>query len=507
MTRVCAFVKVAAAGMIAVTLALCAQGSAGGAAAGGVTLDTAAIDRYVEQEMRAARIPGMAIGIVQGGEVLYTQGYGVADAAGSAMTPQTPFYLGSVSKSFTALAIMQLAEAGKIDLDAPAQRYLPWFRLADPTASQQITVRQLLDHTSGIPNYAGEVAFVSQSSRSMEALLRAQAGVRPAGRPGERFEYSNLNYVALGAIVEAASGQPYADYVAQHIFAPLDMVHSYAAPEQATGVATGYQYFFGFPRPRPSPDIPATVPAGRLISSAEDMCHYLAMWLDDGRYNSTALVTSAGAGELRQPAAEVTSYVRYAMGWYTNPDASVTWHGGSTESFRASMKILAEDGLAVVTLYNITDDAQRALFGGGYLIGDGIISILYGEEPPVSGITNTAQIFIVLDGVALLLVAAVVFDALRLRHWARRLRAGRRQAISGLAGMLVVNFLLPLAVLLGVPRAAAWPVVLASLADYGYLVIGLALALLAIGAVKLGAASLALTRARIPPGSAAPVGH
>src|SRR6266540_1256844 len=97
--------------------------------------DFAAIDKFVEDEMKAQRIPGLALGIVQGNQIVHLKGFGIADPSGRAVTPQTPFIIGSVAKSFTALAIMQLVEAGKVDLDAPVQRYLPWFRVADPDAA------------------------------------------------------------------------------------------------------------------------------------------------------------------------------------------------------------------------------------------------------------------------------------------------------------------------------------------------------------------------------------
>src|SRR3712207_667564 len=113
--------------------------------------DLAAIARYVEQERQAARVPGIALAIVQGDRVVRLQSFGEADPSGRAVTPQTPFVIGSAAKSFTALAVMQLVEAGKLELDAPVQRYLPWFRVADPDASARITVRHLLHHTSGIP--------------------------------------------------------------------------------------------------------------------------------------------------------------------------------------------------------------------------------------------------------------------------------------------------------------------------------------------------------------------
>ena len=97
--------------------------------------DLAAIDRYVRSEMDAQRIPGLALGIVQGDRIVHVQGFGQADRSGRQVTPETPFLIGSVTKSFTALAIMQLSEAGQVQLDAPVQRYLPWWRVADPDAS------------------------------------------------------------------------------------------------------------------------------------------------------------------------------------------------------------------------------------------------------------------------------------------------------------------------------------------------------------------------------------
>src|SRR6202023_735803 len=113
--------------------------------------DYAAIDRYVQDQVNEARIPGLALGIVHGAEVAHVRGFGRADSGGRPVTPQTPFIIGSISKSFTALAVAQLAEAGKVNLDASVQRYVPEFRLADAQRSAEITVRQLLNQTSGIP--------------------------------------------------------------------------------------------------------------------------------------------------------------------------------------------------------------------------------------------------------------------------------------------------------------------------------------------------------------------
>src|SRR5882724_6858193 len=112
------------------------------------------IDKYIQDKMRRTHLPGLAIGIIRHGKVIFLQGYGSA-GAGRAVAPQTPFIIGSLSKSITALAIMQLVEQGLLDLDTSIQHYIPWFRVADKEASTRITVRHTLTHTSGLSRYAG----------------------------------------------------------------------------------------------------------------------------------------------------------------------------------------------------------------------------------------------------------------------------------------------------------------------------------------------------------------
>ena len=110
-----------------------------------------AIDAYVEGQMHRLNLPGISLAIVEGDQIVHLRGFGRARPGGESPSPQTPFLIGSITKSFTALAVMQLVEAGKVELDAPVQRYLSWFRVADPQASAQITVRHLLNQTSSLP--------------------------------------------------------------------------------------------------------------------------------------------------------------------------------------------------------------------------------------------------------------------------------------------------------------------------------------------------------------------
>jgi CubicO group peptidase (beta-lactamase class C family) len=232
-----------------------------------------AIDAYVEGQMRRLNMPGVSLAIVEGDKIVHLRGFGRARPGGEAPTPQTPFAVGSLTKSFTALAVMQLVEAGKIELDAPVQRYLPWFRVADPRASAQMTVRHLLNQTSGLPTSSGEIplADLDDSPGATERQARALSTLVLARPVGSAFEYSNSNYRLLGLIIEAASGESYADYIQEHIFTPLGMSHTTTSQATArqNGLAVGHQYWFAIPFAAPNMPIPrGALAGGGLISSA-----------------------------------------------------------------------------------------------------------------------------------------------------------------------------------------------------------------------------------------------
>ena len=149
--------------------------------------DFAAIDRYVQGEMDEQRIPGLALGIVHGANIVRLRGFGEADPSGRAVTPKTPFFIGSITKSFTALAVMQLSEAGKVDLDAPVQRYLPWWHVADAAASADITVRDLLYQVSGLSKGTGNKYATSGGigEDALEERVRSLASVELTAPTGK----------------------------------------------------------------------------------------------------------------------------------------------------------------------------------------------------------------------------------------------------------------------------------------------------------------------------------
>lgn len=387
--------------------------------------DFAAIDKFVEEEMKAQRIPGLALGIVQGNQIVHLKGFGIADPSGRAVTPQTPFIIGSVAKSFTALAIMQLVEAGKVELDAPVQRYIPWFRVADEAASAQITVRHLLNQTSGLSSKTGK-SFQGSGDTSDEALERAVRKLSSAqlfAPPGTIHQYSTINYSVLGLIVQTVTGQSYESYIEEHIFDPLEMRHSFTSQTEAQpqGLAAGYHYWFGFPAPVDLPFNRGLVPTGYLISSAEDMTHYLIAQLNDGRYDGTTVISPAGMAEVHKPAVpQGGPDTFYGMGWFVGPVNGVPaiYHQGETFSYHANMILLPDSQWGVMVLMNAENslDDFTARFRMAS-IADGVSSLLVGQQvPPPPSNTGMVLVYGLVLGVIVFQTAGIIRSALILRR-------------------------------------------------------------------------------------------
>lgn len=386
----------------------------------------AAIDAYIEGQMRRLKIPGASLAIIEGDKIAYTRGFGRARPGGEAPAPQTPFFIGSLTKSFTALAVMQLVEAGKVELDAPVQRYLPWFRVADPVASAQMTVRHLLNQTSGLPSLAGEMILAADDSPdAIERQVRGLSALKLSRPVGSTFQYCNLNYNVLGLIVEVVSGERYADYVQRHIFDPLDMRHTYSnrmAAKQA-GLARGHRHWFGHPIPAPDLPIPGgSLPAGQLISCAEDMARYLIAHLNGGRYGDTHILSSAGIAELLRGVADWrmgnTPVGRYGMGWLEfdiGPTKTFS-HDGNVPDFSAIMALVPEQNKGVVLLFNADPYGLPSVTGD---VGTGLTAVLAGQQPPPSPLGFLLWMYRALWLVPLLQIAGVAVTVWQLRRWRR----------------------------------------------------------------------------------------
>ena len=227
-------------------------------------VDATAIDDHVHAMLDGWAVPGGAIAIARDGAIVHLAAFGEA-SPGRPMTSGTPVAIGSVGKSITALAVRQLVEAGRLGLDWPVTRALPWFRLAGPAGTaDRITIGDLVRHTSGLSTADGQDPRRYAADLTPEAVVRGLEEVAPAGPPGA-YAYSNLNFVVLGVVIEAVSGEPYRAYVQRHIFEPLGMSRSFTDPAGAPAAedtATGHRYLFGVPVAFDEPYPSAIVAAG-----------------------------------------------------------------------------------------------------------------------------------------------------------------------------------------------------------------------------------------------------
>ena len=342
------------------------------------------VDAHIETYMARNHIPGVSLAIAQGDEVVYRKGYGIA-GTNRLMTADTPMFIGSQTKSFTALAVMQLVEAGRLELDAPVRRYISWFKVADPQASARITVHSLLNHTSGLSE-AGYVPNLPDSA-TLEDAVRDLQRANPTAGVGEKFQYFNPGYITLGYLVEVVSGQTYGDYMRQHVFEPLGMKHSSATIEDYAGmnIAQGYSQIFAFPVPLPQPVARFYLPAGFIVSTSDDLARFLMAMQNGGELEGTRILSKASVETMFTPDTAVDSVAGF--GWDIRRyygEKQIT-HGGATERFYTSVLILPESRLSVVMIIN-QDHMFKATYD--YLpLFWGAVDILTGHPVTKQGIS------------------------------------------------------------------------------------------------------------------------
>ncbi|MCW8997985.1 MAG: beta-lactamase family protein [Kangiellaceae bacterium] len=294
------------------------------------------IESYLIDGMEQLNVPGLSIGIIENGEIAYLKSLGEVYPGGEDVAHSTPFKLGSVSKTFTSLAVMKLYEDGKIDIDKPVVNYIPWFQTQDKVLSDQITVKQLLNHTSGFSKRTGNrnQDNVNTDSNVLEQAAKELKIHSLASVPGERFQYSNTNYQLLGYLVQSISGQKYTQFVRETIFAPLKMSNSFMQEEKAylEQAARGHLYWFGQPVGQIDHLGPLTSAQGGIYSSAEDMLVYLKMMLSD----DSSIISNETKQKMLMLDSPEEQY-GYGLGWYYRQidDFNINYHFGQSAGFEA----------------------------------------------------------------------------------------------------------------------------------------------------------------------------
>ncbi|HSI51533.1 MAG TPA: serine hydrolase domain-containing protein [Ideonella sp.] len=309
-----------------------------------------AIDSTVREALRAQHAPGAVVAIRRGSEPVFRRAYGLADTtSGRAMHEDTAFEIGSITKQMTAAAVLQLVQAGRLSLDDAVGKFVPTF-----PAAARVSVRQLLQQTSGLPDFAGTEAFAANATQTPARFEQVLATVQAAPlqfTPGSRFRYSNTNYLLLARIVETVSGQPFASRLGEQVLGPAGMAHTGASdgtlrwPDLASGHSTEAGQVQPAPRFQPS----WIRGAGELVSTADD----LLAWADalaGGRVVAPAQFQAMATPAMLndgQPDG-------YGFGLFVDRQAGHPrlWHGGGTLGFSSSLMLYPADQLTIVVLVN-----------------------------------------------------------------------------------------------------------------------------------------------------------
>lgn len=333
---------------------------------------TKTIDAIVRSAMAQQHLVGVEIGIGRRGTLLFARGYGMRDRAkGLAVTPGTVFPIGSITKQFTAAAVMQLVQAGKIDLDAKIGRYLP----SAPHASQ-VTVRELLDQTSGLPDYLDNKPLLATimngtvRPKSVAAYVSLVDNQPLAFKPGTKWAYSNTNYALLGMLVAKTGGTSYETYLTTHIIGPQALDHTQiltSSVPRGSDVTRGYTYDKGVNALVSDYSMAWGNSAGYLASNVGDVVRWDGAFFADSviSANSVRIATTPPAGIVmisgHNPLGDLAN--GYAFGWVTGHDEGrpLIWHNGGLIGARAMNLVFPEDGLEIVVLTNATTADPEAI--------------------------------------------------------------------------------------------------------------------------------------------------
>lgn len=314
----------------------------GAAAPGG------SIEGALDREMAGSGVPGVAYAVVVDGEVQQVGARGVVALGERAgVTPDTPFSAGSIAKGFTALAVLQLAEAKKLELDAPVSEYLEGYA---GRPSGAVTLRQLLSHTSGFSTLQGNASGedVPSGEDELARIVGRSAGVVPVSPPGTTWAYSNLNYQLLGRVIEVVSGQNYETYVESNILDPVGMTRSFVADgEVHEEMATGHLPWFGTKRPIAGHETSRWYgPQGGVVASARDLALYMGVMLN----GEDDILSASGKAAMLQPASEAAPF--YGLGWFVDTEAGTVWHSGTSPGVETLATMVPAKRMGVVVLAN-----------------------------------------------------------------------------------------------------------------------------------------------------------
>jgi CubicO group peptidase (beta-lactamase class C family) len=325
------------------------------------------LDDLAAQAMQEWKVPGLALGVVKDGKLIYAKGYGFGDVADKLpVDTDTLFPIGSVSKSFTSLAFAMLNDEGKVDWDKPVRNYLPEFELNDPVASERATPRDLFSHRSGLPRH--DIVWYSSDFSRADLVSRLRY-LKPNKDFRSAYQYNNLTVMTMGYLEGKLSGLGWEGTIREKIFTPLGMTHSDLSVEdieKTDNHALPYELKKEVVTQVPFHNIDAIGPAGSINSSIADMSHYLTFQLGDGKYQGKQLVSESNLRMMHSPQTSMPDlpaafsfpelgHFSYGLTWVATAyrGHNLVWHNGGIDGFYALLSLLPDDHMGVVILTNM----------------------------------------------------------------------------------------------------------------------------------------------------------
>lgn len=333
------------------------------------TLD--GLDEFVTQAMKDWKVPGLAIAVVQGDKVILAKGFGYRNMEQQVpVTPNTLFAIGSITKSFTVTTLGMEMDEGKVEWDKPVRNFLPTFNLYEPILTEQVTIRDLITHRTGLPRH--DLVWYS-SDFSREGLLGRLQYLEPSKPLRTRFQYNNLMFMTAGYIAGQLNGTSWEDAVTQCIFKPLEMTgtnFSEAETQKNSDFAEPYRKgsdlkaeLKRIPFDAQCPDRCAMGPAGEINSNVADMGKYLLFQMNHGKVAGKQLLSENNSVQMQTPqmviqgapAYKETGESSYGMGFFlsTYRGHKEVEHGGNIDGFSAEFAFLPGDRIGVVVLTNL----------------------------------------------------------------------------------------------------------------------------------------------------------
>ena len=314
----------------------------------------ARIDAHVEARMQLMQIPGVALALIEDGEIVHARGFGVTIAGGPAVTEDTRFLIGSISKPLISLTLLDMVEAGLLGLDDPVVQHFPTFQTRNATRSDKMTVRHILSHRSGFTTYFGNRnhQYDAPGVDRMSTILDDARRVSLAFEPGDQFQYSNANYQLLGALIEKVADAPLEEVFAERLAAKYNLQQTQAglSPSSETS-AIGHRYWFGSPRPYRWDPARLNWAQGGIETTAADLAEILVAMIKAYEPSQPAdLMAQMIAPSVQD--AEASAY--YGLGWFVRkqPGPTVVYHSGLNPGWEALAGFAPEDRFGFVILAN-----------------------------------------------------------------------------------------------------------------------------------------------------------